>query len=115
MQEKVLNYTKSHLMGISTAIIVLVAIIIGYSWGVSGFRSNINNDTTNIEQSIDDQNTKDVAAEAGQTKGQIVKSGTSVNGSGSVSNSKSVIINSEKIRPIPKDTKPADRPLYYFY
>lgn len=114
MQEKVLVYVKSHIKGIVTTILVLVAIFIGYSWGNSDFTSNLEREITNIKENLENQNSSNIPnSTTGNVKNNdsTVRSGTQINSN----NEKSVIINSDKIRPIPKDTKPEDRPLYYFY
>lgn len=107
---------KSHYFGLLTSVLVLLSLFLGYSWGMSNNRSNINNDGTSIEEGLNnDQNVSDTPVVGSYTGIESTKNESFTPNTTPNSNGKSVIINSEKIRPIPKDTKPADRPLYFFY
>jgi hypothetical protein len=115
MQEKVSFYIKSHYLGLLTSVLVLLALFLGYSWGMSNYRSNVNNGGTFIEKVLDSKNASSTTMDNGQTDNQTIKNGAPVTNSPTDSKTKSIIIDSDNIRPIPKDTKPADRPLYFFY
>lgn len=119
MQEKVLNYLKSHFQGIATAILVLIAIFIGYAWGMSGFTGDINDGDIAIEEVVATSTapiattttpvTRTPTTPSAPVKKYVVKVKAK-----EVTIASTTIVSSEHIRPIPEQPK-AVSPLYFFY
>ncbi len=114
MQEKVLVYLKSHFQGIATAILVLIAIFIGYAWGNGDFNDVKDGDIMIEEVVATSTNTgvptstpvSDVPT-APVKKYVVTKKATAS------SAASTTIVTSDNIAPVPAAT--TTFPLYFFY
>lgn len=114
MQEKVLVYLKSHFQGIATAILVLIAIFIGYTWGNGNFNDVEQGDII-IEEVVSTSTDTGVPVSAPVTNvpAAPVKKYVVTKKATAESSASTTIVTSDNIAPIPAAT--TTFPLYFFY